>query len=127
MASRRQSPTSELDRDSEITERDGGQVRPQRTEFFEFLIGESLHQQRNEVAHWAAVESGVNVLDHNCDVVKGKSGVLVGEATLDIVDKSPLFLRHSDIVTGIPTVVKTRRVNSFFVNRWKKTLLRPLD
>jgi hypothetical protein len=73
------------------------------------------------------VESRVSVLDDSGNVTKWKSGVLVREATFDIVNESPLFLRHPAIVTAILTGVKTSRVNSFFVNRWKKTLLRRLD
>jgi hypothetical protein len=112
---------------AQITEGDGGQIWPQHTEFFELLVGTSLHQQRNEIAHAAAVEASVGALHYGSDMIEGKSSVLVGEATLDIVDESPLFLRHPAILTAIPTAVKTSRVNSFSVNRWKKTLLQPLD
>jgi len=120
-------PTSKLDRDAAVTQRRRGQIRPQHTEFFEFLIGASLDQQRNEVAHPAAVKASVSALHYSGDVVAGKSGVLVGEATLDIVNESLLFLRHPVIVTVMPTAVKPSGVNSFYVNRWRKTLLRPLD
>jgi hypothetical protein len=127
MADLKQFPLPKLDRDAEVTERNRGQIRPQHTELFEFVIGASLHQQGNEIADSAAVESGVSVLDDSGNVTKGKSGVLVREATFDVVKESPLFLRHPAIVTAILTGVKTSRVNSFFVNRWKKTLLRRLD
>lgn len=127
MAALRGSPTSKLDRDVEVTERNRGQIRPRHTELFEFLIGASLHQQRNEIAHAAAVEASISALHHSGDVIKGKSGVLVGEATLDVVNKSPLCLRHPVILTAVSTAVKPSGVKSFSVNRWKKTLLQPLD
>lgn len=133
LTSRAMSQLAKLDRNglgpryTQITEGDGGQIRPQHTKFFELLIGTSLHQQRNEIAYAAAVEASVGALHYGSDVIQGKGSVLVRETPLDIVDESPLFLRHPPILTAIPTAVKTSRVNSFSLNRWKKTLLQPLD
>jgi hypothetical protein len=99
----------------EISERDGRQVRPQDAELLEFLVGSALHQQRNEIAHSAASEPQVGVLDDGDDVIVGKSGVFPGEALLHFADQHPLFLRHPDIVAPILTSGQDARCKRFVV------------
>ena len=103
-----------VSRYTQITEGDGGQIRPQHTEFFELLVGTSLHQQRNEIAYAAAVEASIGALHYGSDVIQRKSSVLVGEATLDIVDESPLFLRHSAILDRDPNSGQDESCKQFF-------------
>jgi hypothetical protein len=87
----------------EITECGGRQIRPQHAEFLEFLVGPALHQQRNEIAHPAASEPSISVLNHGGDVTLGKICVFLSEALLHFANQYPLFLRHSDIVALILT------------------------
>ena len=95
----------------EITECNGRQIRPQDAEFLEFLVGPALHQQRNEIADPAASEPRISVLHYNSDVIVRKSCVFLGEASLNVANARPLFLRHPDIVAPILTGVKTPGVN----------------
>jgi hypothetical protein len=53
-------------------------------------------------------------------VIVRKSCVFLGEATLDVANQRPLFLRHPDIVTAILTVVKMRGVNGLLCKSLEK-------
>src|ERR1700759_4513071 len=107
-------------RHDEIAECNRRQVRPQGAEFLEFLVSAPLHQQRNEMAYPAALEPCISVLDYRTDVTVGKSCVFLGEATLNVANQHPLFLRHPDIVTAILTVVKMRGVNGLLCKSLEK-------
>lgn len=90
-------------RDDEIAERHRRQIRPQDAEFLEFLVGAPLHQQRNKIAHPAALEPRIRVLHYRGDVIMRKSCVFLGESSLNIANKYPLFLRHLDILAPMLT------------------------
>lgn len=87
----------------EVPECDGRQIRAQRAEFLEFLVGPALHQQRNEIAYPAASEPRVRVLDYGGDVTVRKICVFLSEALLHFANQYPLFLRHPNIVALTPT------------------------
>ena len=95
-------------------------VRPQDAEFLEFLVSAPLHQQRNETAHPAAFESCIGVLHYSGDVIVRKSCVFLGEATFNVANQHPLFLRHPDIVAAILTVVKMHGVNELLCKSLEK-------
>jgi hypothetical protein len=83
-----------------VVECDRRQVRPQDAQLFEFLVGTSLHQQRNKASYPAALEVRIRMPHNGGDVVPRKSWILVGEATLHVGDPRPLFPRHPDIVAA---------------------------
>jgi hypothetical protein len=72
------------------------------------------------MAYPAALEPCISVLDYRTDVTVGKSCVFLGEATLNVANQHPLFLRHPDIVTAILTVVKMRGVNALLCKSLEK-------
>jgi hypothetical protein len=98
-------------RHDKVAEGNRRQIRPQDAQFLKLLVGSPLHQQRNEIAHPAGLEPRVSVLHYHGNVVVRKSCVFLGETTLDVANKHPLFLRHPDILTVILTVVKMGFVN----------------
>jgi hypothetical protein len=112
-------------RSDEIAECNGRQIRPQDAQFLEFLVGAPLYQQRNVIADSAALEPRIRVLHYCADVIVRKSCVLASEATLDLADKNPLFLRHSDIVALILTAVKTPGVNDLLGKSMEKNTFAP--
>ena len=87
-------------RQTEITQCYRRQIRPQNAQFLEFLVGASLHQQRNEVAHPAVPKLLISVLHYGRNMIGGKSCVFLGESSLHFVNHRPLFLRHPDIVAA---------------------------
>jgi hypothetical protein len=98
---------AQLDRgDAQFPERGCRELRPQKTELFEFFFRAPFHEQRKENAYPAALELRIRMLHDGGNVIDGKSCVLLREATLDAVNQLPLFLRHPDIVAFSPMLVK---------------------
>jgi hypothetical protein len=98
---------AQLDRgDAQFPERGCRELRPQKTELFEFFFRAPFHEQWKEIAYPAALELRIRMLHDGRNVIDGKSCVLLCEATLDPVNQRPLFLRHPDIVAFSPMLVK---------------------
>ena len=73
------------------------------------------------------MEPRIGVLHYSGDVIVGKSCVFLSEATLNVTDKSPLFLRHSDIVPAILTAVKMHPVNDLLCKSLEKNTFAAKD
>src|ERR1700722_129177 len=64
------------------------------------------------------------------DVVHRKSRIFLSEATLQVANQRPLFLRHPDIVAPIRTPVKALRASRFLHDAGSSNIashLRPAD